>query len=80
MLYKALHFKVSLNMDRNIFIYFGDDLFHKLECFIEENSLFSAETVKHKVFLKSLSNSLIDDVYLGWSYIVYRVGKHLNFT
>lgn len=64
-------------MEKNTFIYFGDDLFHKLENFKYLNCTPLSETVNWKMFnsIASSDQKIIDDVYLGWSYIIYRIGK-----
>lgn len=64
-------------MDKVTYIYFGDDLFQKLHKFTDLNYSSYFKSQRYKVFnsVDSLPDAKIDDVFLGWSYIIYQTGK-----
>lgn len=68
-------------MSKIIYIYFGDNMFQKHKNLIDiDASLYCAKADKIKIFnsLKSQCNVTIDDVFLGWSFIVLRAGRWIH--
>lgn len=71
-------------VERTIYIYFGDNLFSKLLNFECKEPKCLLKSAKSKVFnsIISAAEAKIDDVYLGWSFLVYKIGndKKVNYT
>lgn len=64
-------------VERTIYIYFGDNLFSKLLNFECKEHKYLLKYAKSKVFNSIISSpeNKIDDVYLGWSFLIYKIGK-----
>lgn len=66
-------------VERTIYIYLGDKLFSKLLNFECKEHKYILNSAKSKVFNSIISapESKIDDMCLGWSFIIYKIGKKI---
>ena len=65
--------------DKNIYLYFGDSLFKKLHNFELKQPEHSIKSVKLKVIdcVKFAPEADINDMFLGWSFIIFKSGKNM---
>lgn len=68
-------------MKTSLFLYFGDNTFDKLNTVRSDPLLSNWNLANVKIFssLNISNEEPIDDLYLGWSYVLFRIGKNNNF-